>query len=189
MRTEIIANDEDIKSLRTDITALLRLSINNIMTDAVCRFQDAHISAISYSGKPGATSQFADNHGPQYAFKPEGVAPYATSGSGKAETVWYEFIEPQIVAKISLRSRKGASWNTAPQASEDLTFKGSDDCQTWVTLKSVAHAGFTKNNETRAFVIPCKARRAYKCYGIGVKKAHGGKAEKHVSLANVVMYG
>ena len=173
--------EQEVESLETECEPL------RTNFELYCRIQDGNMKAIPYAGTPGATSQYASNHGAASAFKPqgEGDKPYATDGTEGPHTVWYKFEEPHIVAKISLRSRN--DWTTVEQAPEDLTFKGSDDCETWVTLKEVAHAGFTEGGEKREFSIPCSARSAYRCYGITVSESTS-TSYSHVSLADVVMY-
>ena len=174
LHASIAANDEKMAAIQKQF----------------CHRQDILPATITYSGKAGATSVYesAASHSAENAFKPQGSGkyPWANIAGELPATVWYKFDKPQTVAKISLRSRNDAH-KDASQAPEDITFKGSDDCENWVTLKSVTHAGFTVGDEKREFEIPCHARGAYTCYGITVNAPHGGGS--HVSIADTIMYG
>jgi len=167
---------KEIKSLQAD---------NKVIH---CRLQDIDPRTITYTGTPGASSEYNEAHGAKSAFKRQssGDKPYANAKGGLPLTVWYQFNKPQVVSKISLRSRNDV-YDQAEQAPEDLTFKGSDDCLSWVPLKTVAHAGFTTKDDLKVFKIPCSARRAYRCYGIESSQSHGGG--EYVSLQDVIMYG
>jgi len=159
-----------------------------------CHRQDILPATITYSGTAGATSEYSASHAAENAFKPQGSGkyPWANHAGELPATVWYKFEKPQTVAKISLRARNDQYHPNAEQAPEDIIFKGSDDCENWVTLKSVAHAGFTVKGEKREFEIPCSARAAYTCYGMEVSRNHGNNVNsggEYVSIQDTVMYG
>ena len=186
-----------IDSLRVNIAANDQ-KIVKIQKQALCLRQYLFPTRIKYSGTAGATSEhthdgYLDYHAAAKAFRPQtsGERPWANSEGKLPATVWFKFDEPQTVVKISLRARND-DYSYAQQAPEDITFKASDDCENWVTLKSVAHAGFTVKGEKREFEIPCSARGAYRCYGIESSKNHAnnkGSGGEFVSIADTVMYG
>jgi len=192
LHASIAANDEKIAANDRKVAA------NDEKMAAIrkqfCRRQDILPAIITYSGTAGATSEFSATHSAENAFKPQesGEYPWANIAGGLPATVWYRFDEPQTVAKISLRARNDQYHPNAEQAPEDIIFKGSDDCENWVTLKSVAHAGFTVKGEKREFEIPCSARAAYTCYGMEVSRNHGNNVNsggEYVSIQDTVMYG
>jgi len=187
--TELI---KEIMSLHADLPDDAK--ILEIQQQALCLREAAYpeISEIPYEGTPGATNYWGAGHEAEKAFQvqPKHSYPYATSTDLPA-TVWFKFDEPQIVAKISLRSRNDM-YEEAQQAPADLTFKGSDDCEDWKTIMIVDDADFTERGQKREFQIPCSARGAYRCYGIEVSRNRGtltSGCTRCVSFANVVMYG
>ena len=104
--------------------------------------------------------------------------------------MWYHFDEKFSLRKISFTSDK--LWESTPE-----TFKviASDDCRDpWKVLKTVEAAGFTDEDQTRSWEIPCEDQGEYYCYGIWTSKVACGKANEEdcsatfVTIKNITMY-
>jgi len=146
------------------------------------RMQSSDLIKATYSGTPGASSEWSTTHTADNAFKPQVGKPWASKSL--PATVWYKFNYYFKLAKISFSSRNDGSWDQTPKTFEAV---GSYDCSNWHVLKSVSNANFTKGGQTKAWDIPCEKQKSYRCYGIKAS-ANSGHGSQLVSLANTQMY-
>ena len=145
------------------------------------KMQSSDLIKASYSGKPGASTEWRDDHSAAHAFKPQTGWPWASKDL--PATIWYNFNHSFRLAKISFTSRK-LWWSQTPKTFEIV---GSNDCSNWDVLMSVSNAGFTDGSQTKAWEISCEKQKSYKCYGIKAS-APIDPYWKLVSLANIQMY-
>jgi len=145
------------------------------------KMQSSDLIKVSYSGKPGASTEWRDDHSAAHAFKPQTGWPWASKDL--PATIWYNFNHSFRLAKISFTSRKSL-WSQTPKTFEIV---GSNDCSNWDVLTSVSNAGFIKGGQTKAWEISCEKQKLYKCYGIRASAAMDPNC-KLVSLVNIQMY-
>jgi len=175
--------DDRITALENSTDAVMaKFTKLESSTKCEIRMQSSDLLKATYSGTPGASSEWSTTHTKDKAFKPESDKPWASSSL--PATVWYKFNYQFKLAKISFTSRaESTNWDQVPKTFEVV---GSYDCSKWYVLKSVSNAKFTAEGQTKAWEIPCEKQKSYKCYGVKASASSGQKTL--VALANTKMY-
>ena len=141
----------------------------------------SELAKASYSGKPGASSEYSSQYGVANAFQPDLDKFWTTKGNGVPATVWYHFDYTFTLARISFSPRP-VSWAQVPKTFDVI---GSDDCSNWHVLKSVTNSEFSKSGQTKSWDIPCESQKPYECYGIRATRTVAGGSM--LSLTNIQM--
>ena len=141
----------------------------------------------SYSGVPGASSEWRSDHNAALAFKPQTTKwAWAPKDNSLPPIIWYHFDYPFALAKISFTSRNGDAWDQTPKTFDVV---GSHDCSNWNILKSVTNAEFTSGGQTKLWNIPCKSQKPYECFGIRAFAPMDSSRWNLVSVTNIQMSG
>jgi len=148
----------------------------------------------------GASSEYNERYSAAGAFG--SMTPVSTDTSGFHDTrnypwisktipasVWYRFDEKFSLRKISFTSE----YNT-PESFKVIANNAGDCRDDWKVIKTVEAAGFTDEDQTRSWEIPCEDQGEYYCYGIWTSKVACGKANEEdctatfVTIKNITMY-
>ena len=143
---------------------------------------------MKYVGKACSSSElkgfFAEN-----AFRPQtrGKRPWASAGLFP-QLVWFLFEEHKTLAKLGFSARSnGVQVKQAPQKFEVVA---SVDCDQFESsaevLLLVENAGFEKENQAKAWMIPEEKQAPYLCIGIKVYSVRSNNL--HTSIHNMVMW-
>jgi len=153
--------------------------------------EDENAKLIHYDGNPHTNTAYSSSFGAANAFRQEyGVGEPYMSKTLPA-LVWYKFNNDVCISKISMmtqrpcpRGRQGCSWRSMCKAPASLKVLGSNDCSSWVVLKSVENTGFTGLNQMKSWEFN---KKRYSCIGVRFLTVKGNCAE--VAIHNIQMYG
>lgn len=157
--------------------------------------RDNDFVLIANSGKPGVSSYNTDSCAPWKGFAK--WADFAGSINGRYSycgdrhywmsknfqfpaLIWMRFSKPHRLAKI------GFSTPWERHSPRNIRFIGSDDCSHWTYLLNVTDAGFTRDFESKTWVIPSKNRKPFYC--IGVSWPNRGKGDGYARISNLTMW-
>ena len=142
---------------------------------------------IEFRGRAKASSRFNSGFSAKEAFKGENEPPWASRRNDPKPKIWFQFKAAHSLAKIGFSSRQDERYfGRTPTHFLVIGSTMTENCQKWSTLLEVKNAGFTKNNEFKAWLIPALNRKPFYC--IGFKIVSTIDKENIAALKNITMW-
>ena len=145
------------------------------------------LDQIAYNGVAGASSVYGPSFKAENAFNADrwGSNLLPDGSLDRHPYLYFKFNSKLKVIKFSFLGRIPSSH--LGQTCEEFVFVASNDCKSWVKVKSVTKAGFTYSAEKRSWGIPCSSQGMYRCYGINCINRKDGSAGSQV-VTDLRMY-
>ena len=140
---------------------------------------------MEYVGKAHASSAYLPA---QNALHPEAIkkSPWM-SERGFPQSVWFQFEEQKFLTKIGFSS----DWYDVNRAPKKFEVVGSMDCEqfesTAEVLLVVENAGFDKEDQAKAWMIPEDKQAPYLCIGINIHSVND-KETGYTSVRKMIMW-